>query len=205
MIAPSGHWSDFGMDTISLAGPLEAKLCAIREAGFTQVTLSAGDLASHAAGVDEAIRCVKASGLRVTAFQPLRDFEGLDGALRAYKVDVAKALIEMCAALRAPVLITTSSVLPHASTDPGVIAADLRKLAMLAVAIRREGRIRGRLVGTRGHGFQDGARRRRTGRHAEPRPRHRFVPRARREDAPRRPRDGSSPMPSSWCSSPTSW
>ena len=43
MIAPTGHWSDFGMDTISLAGPLEAKLRAIREAGFTQVTLSAGD------------------------------------------------------------------------------------------------------------------------------------------------------------------
>ena len=83
--------------------------------------------------MDDTIRCVKASGLRVTAFQPLRDFEGLDGALHAYKVDVAKALIEMCAALRAPVLVTTSSVLSHASTDPGVIAADLRKLAMLAL------------------------------------------------------------------------
>ena len=29
----------FGMDTITLAGPLEAKLHAIRAAGFTQVML----------------------------------------------------------------------------------------------------------------------------------------------------------------------
>src|SRR6185503_18818403 len=104
-----------------LAGSLESKLRAIRDVGFTQVMLAAGDLAGHSAGVDDAIRCVKASGLRVTAFQSLRDFEGLDGALHAYKVDVAKALIEMCAALRAPVLIATSSVLPHSSADPDVI------------------------------------------------------------------------------------
>jgi hypothetical protein len=40
------HWSDFGMDTMSLAGPLESKLRAIRNAGFRQVMLSAQDLAA---------------------------------------------------------------------------------------------------------------------------------------------------------------
>ena len=35
---------EFGMDTITLAGPLEAKLRAIREAGFGQVMLSARDV-----------------------------------------------------------------------------------------------------------------------------------------------------------------
>ena len=39
-------FTDFGMDTISLAGPapLPAKLAAMREAGFTQVMLAARDL-----------------------------------------------------------------------------------------------------------------------------------------------------------------
>ena len=37
----TGNFDDFGMDTISLAGPLEAKLEAIRDGGFTQVMLSA--------------------------------------------------------------------------------------------------------------------------------------------------------------------
>jgi hypothetical protein len=40
----------FGMDTITLAGPLEARLGAIRGAGFTQVMLNANDLAGHPGG-----------------------------------------------------------------------------------------------------------------------------------------------------------
>jgi hypothetical protein len=50
MNAPSRHIADFGMDTISLAGPLAAKLKAIREAGFGQVMLAARDLVGHADG-----------------------------------------------------------------------------------------------------------------------------------------------------------
>jgi hypothetical protein len=40
---------------------------------------------------------VRASGLRVTGFQVLRDFEGLSGHLHDYKVDIAKSMLEMCA------------------------------------------------------------------------------------------------------------
>lgn len=133
MSTATGHWSDFGMDTISFAGPLETKLRAIREAGFTQVMLSARDLAGHAEGLAAATRAVKASGLRVTAFQGLRDFEGLDGALHEYKADVAKSLIEMCAGVGSRILVASSSALAHSATDRDVIARDLRKLAMLAV------------------------------------------------------------------------
>ena len=133
MSAPTGHWSDFGMDTISLAGHLEAKLRAIREAGFTQVMLSARDLAGHADGLEAATRAVKASGLRVTAFQALRDFEGLAGALHDYKVDVARSLLGMCGAVGSPILVASSSALAHSSADRDVIARDLRKLAMLAI------------------------------------------------------------------------
>jgi hypothetical protein len=45
---------------------------------------------------------VQASGLRVTGFQVLRDFEGLSGHLHDYKVDIARSMLEMCAALRQP-------------------------------------------------------------------------------------------------------
>ena len=38
---------DFGMDTISLAGSLENKLKAMREAGFSQVMLKANDIVGH--------------------------------------------------------------------------------------------------------------------------------------------------------------
>ena len=130
-----GAMDDFGMDTISLAGPLEAKLKAIREAGFSQVRLSARDVVGHADGLEAAVKAVKASGLRVTGFQVLRDFEGLSGHLHAYKVDVAKSMLEMCHALGAKVLLVCSSTSVHASEDKAHLAKDLRKLAMLALPL----------------------------------------------------------------------
>jgi sugar phosphate isomerase/epimerase len=130
-----GTMDDFGMDTISLAGPLEAKLQAIREAGFGQVMLSARDVVGHPQGLQAAVQAVKNSGLRVTGFQVLRDFEGLSGHLHAYKVDIAKSMLEMCAALGAKVLLVCSSTSVHATQDIDPLAADLRKLAMLAVPL----------------------------------------------------------------------
>ena len=128
-----GNFDDFGMDTISMAGTLQIKLQAIRDAGFSQVMLSARDLVSHAEGVDDAVALVKASGLRVTGFQVLRDFEGLSGHLHDYKVDVAKTMLEMCHDVGAQVMLACSSTSVHASADPDAVARDLRKLAMLAV------------------------------------------------------------------------
>ncbi|WP_137894891.1 sugar phosphate isomerase/epimerase family protein [Ramlibacter sp. 2FC] len=130
-----GNVDDFGMDTISLAGPLEAKLKAVREAGFTQIMLSARDVVGHPEGLEAAVRAVRASGLRVTGFQVLRDFEGLSGHLHDYKVDIAKSMLEMCAALGSRILLVCSSTSQHASQDLDVIAKDLRKLAMLAIPL----------------------------------------------------------------------
>ncbi|MGA8515806.1 MAG: sugar phosphate isomerase/epimerase family protein [Burkholderiaceae bacterium] len=125
--------SGFGMDTISLAGPIEAKLEAMQRAGFSQVMLKANDLVGHPQGLQAAVQAVKASGLRGTGFQVLRDFEGLSGHLHEYKVDIAKSMLEMAAALDCKVLLACSSVSAHASQDLDKIAKDLRKLAMLAV------------------------------------------------------------------------
>jgi sugar phosphate isomerase/epimerase len=130
-----GNFDDFGMDTITLAGPLSAKLRAIGEAGFSQVMLAARDLVGHEGGWRAAVDEVRASGLRVTGFQVLRDFEGLSGHLHDYKVDIAKSMLEMCAALDCRVMLACSSTSAHASQDLDAIARDLRKLAMLAVPL----------------------------------------------------------------------
>lgn len=125
----------FGMDTITFAGPLEAKLAAMKAAGFSQVMLKANDLVGHPCGLDAAVQAVKDSGLRGTGFQVLRDFEGLSGHLHHYKVDIAKSMLEMCAALGCKVLLACSSTSTHASQDLDHIARDLRKLAMLALPL----------------------------------------------------------------------
>ena len=129
----NGNIADFGMDTISLAGPLEAKLKAVREAGFTQIMLSARDLVGHPDGLQAAVAAVRASGLRVTGFQVLRDFEGLSGHLHEYKMDIAKSMLEMCAALDCHLMLMCSSTSVHATGETSALVRDLRKLAMLAI------------------------------------------------------------------------
>jgi len=126
---------DFGMDTASLAGPLEGKLAAIRDAGFSQVMISAADVVAHPAGAAAGIAAVRASGLEVTGLEALRDFEGLDGAMHAYKVDVAKAMLELCAALGGRLLLVEASASKHASVGAEVLGRDLAKLATLAVPL----------------------------------------------------------------------
>jgi sugar phosphate isomerase/epimerase len=125
----------FGLDTITFAGPLEAKLKATREAGFTQIMLNATDVVGHPGGEAAAVALVRASGLRVTGFQVLRDFEGLSGTLHAYKVDIAKAMLQMCQAVGSHVLLACSSVSPHSNQDPFSIKKDLQKLALLALPL----------------------------------------------------------------------
>ena len=125
----------YGMDTITLAGPLEAKLAAMKAVGFSQVMLSARDVVGHPQGLQAAVAAVRASGLRPTGFQVLRDFEGLSGHLHHYKVDIAKSMLEMCAALDSKVLLACSSTSRHATQDLDAIARDLSKLAMLALPL----------------------------------------------------------------------
>jgi sugar phosphate isomerase/epimerase len=131
----TGNIDGFGMDTISLAGTLPAKLRAVREAGFSQIMLSARDIVGHEAGIEAAVQAVRDSGLRVTGFQVLRDFEGLSGHLQDYKLDVAKSMLELCAAVGSKVLLVCSSTSTHANGDIDAIASDLRRLAMLAVPL----------------------------------------------------------------------
>jgi sugar phosphate isomerase/epimerase len=123
----------FGVNTITLAGGLEGKLRAVRDAGFAQVVLPAQDIVGHPGGEAAALAALRASGLRPAGLQALRDFEGLEGHLHAYKVDIAKAMLDMCRATGARLLIVSSSTSSHSSGDTARLVRDLRKLATLAV------------------------------------------------------------------------
>lgn len=125
----------YGMDTITLNGPLQARLAAIRQAGFGQVMLGARDVAGHPGGVAAAAAAVRASGLRPMGLQVLRDFEGLSEHLHEYKLDIAKSMLRMCADIGSPVLVASSSTSHHATEDLDLIARDLRKLAMLGIPL----------------------------------------------------------------------
>ena len=129
----SANIDDFGMDSRSMAGPLQHRLDATRDAGFTQILLSVADLAQHPQGVDAAIAAVHASGLRVTGFRALADFEGLSGAMLDYKLDVAKSMLGMCHALGCRLLVLDASTARQASAESPDITRSLRQLATLAI------------------------------------------------------------------------
>ena len=127
------NYGDLGIDSASLAGSLETRLAAARQAGFTQVMISANDVAGHPAGAAEGVRAIRESGLRVTGLEALRDFEGLDGKMHEYKVDMAKSMLDLCREIGARLLLTEASTSAHADDNPEWIARDLRKLAFLAL------------------------------------------------------------------------
>ena len=127
---------DFGMDTASLAGPLAARLAAIRRAGFSQAMVSASEIVGHPDGTAAGIRDIRESGLDVTGLETLRDFEGLEGKFRSYKIDVAKSMLELCESVEGRLLMVEASTLSHASTDGETIVRDLRALATLAIPRR---------------------------------------------------------------------
>ncbi len=128
-------FSDFGMDTASMAGSLEVKLAAARQAGFTQVMIAASDVVGHPSGIAAGVRAIRDCGLRVTGLEALRDFEGLADQLHAYKVDVAKSMLDVCGRIGAQALVVEASTSTHAATDVDAIARDLRMLAILAIPL----------------------------------------------------------------------
>jgi 2-keto-myo-inositol isomerase len=127
--------SDFSMDTITLAGSLEGKLLASRYAGFSQITVWAKDIVGHPNGIDAAVDAIRGSKLRVNAIQVMRDYEGLSGALHDYKLDTVKEMLKICDRVNADRLLICSSTSSHAAGDIALIAADLRKVAMLATPL----------------------------------------------------------------------
>jgi sugar phosphate isomerase/epimerase len=129
------NYSDIGIDTASLAGSLESRLAAARAAGFAQVMISATDVVGHPGGAAAGVRAVRDSGLRVTGLEALRDFEGLAGQLHAYKLDVAKSMLDVCDRIGGRLLVVEASTSTHAGADVDAIIRDLRKLALLAIPL----------------------------------------------------------------------
>ncbi|MER1968985.1 sugar phosphate isomerase/epimerase family protein [Castellaniella sp. GW247-6E4] len=123
----------FGIDLACMAGPLEERLAAAEAAGFSQVMLWARDLANHPRGYEAAVKLVRDSKLQVTGLQLMRNYEGMSGPAHEYKLDIVKALLDVCVDVGAPLLLVCASAAVGHQHDPGRAETDLRKLANLAV------------------------------------------------------------------------
>jgi 4-hydroxyphenylpyruvate dioxygenase len=125
-----------GCTTATFGGKLPGKLEAMRAAGFTAIEFWPRDLFEHAEGPDVAINLLRRTGLRVAAYQALRNYEGMPAEVRRQKLGVAAQLMDQMALVGADLLVLCSNTDPGSSGDRAHMVDDLRVLGDLA---RRRG------------------------------------------------------------------
>jgi len=132
--SPTAQTSDIVIDSSALPGSLEARLTAARDAGFSQVLLTSADLALHPQGVEAAAVQVLGAGLKTAALRGLDDFNGWEGRHREFKFELARSMLELCKATRAAMfMVKTSQLAAGDGHAQGLLLADLRRLALLAI------------------------------------------------------------------------
>lgn len=133
--------------TVSISGTLPEKLHAIAAAGYQGVEIFENDLLYYT-GTPAEIRQLAADlGLKITLFQPFRDFEGASRAQFAANMARARRKFALMRELGCETLLLCSNVQPDCSADSELQVADLRALATLAeeegIAIGYEATARG--------------------------------------------------------------
>ncbi len=116
----------YGMDTITMAGTLEAKLAAMKDAGFSQVMLMARDLVTHPGGVQAAVAAVQAAACGPRVFRCCATSKGSRGICTVTNSTSPRPCSRWCAATGSKVLLVCSSTSRHATQDLDLIAADLK-------------------------------------------------------------------------------
>ena len=91
--------SNHSIATVSLSGTLDEKLRAIAEAGFGAVEIFEADLLSFNGAPREIRRRCDELGLKISAFQPFRDFEGMPEPQRARNFDRASRKFDLMSEL----------------------------------------------------------------------------------------------------------
>jgi 4-hydroxyphenylpyruvate dioxygenase len=118
--------------TVSISGDLAEKLTAIAAAGFEGIEVFENDFLSFDGGPRDVGRMVADLGLRIYAFQPFRDFEGMPEPLRARTFARAGRKFEVMNELGAELMLICSNVSPQSLGGIDRAAADFAELGDLA-------------------------------------------------------------------------
>ncbi|MEO3988501.1 bifunctional sugar phosphate isomerase/epimerase/4-hydroxyphenylpyruvate dioxygenase family protein [Pseudocitrobacter cyperus] len=118
--------------TVSISGTLPEKLSAIAAAGYQGVEIFENDLLYYTGTPAEIRTLADDLGLKITLFQPFRDFEGESREQFAANLERARRKFALMHELGCDTLLLCSNVSPHCSADFDLQVADLRALATLA-------------------------------------------------------------------------
>mgnify|MGYP005982645097 FL=1 len=118
--------------TVSISGTLPEKLSAIAAAGYQGVEIFENDLLYYTGTPADVRNMADDLGLKITLFQPFRDFEGGTREQFAANMARAKRKFALMHELGCDTLLLCSNVQADCSADVDQQVADLRALASLA-------------------------------------------------------------------------
>lgn len=122
----------FGCTTSTFGGSLSGKLRAMKSAGFVTTELWPRDVFEHPEGPDIANDLMRETGITVSVYQGLRNYEGMAANVRDHKLGVAELLMDQMALVGADVLVLCSNTAVDSDGDHGRISEDLARLGDLA-------------------------------------------------------------------------
>ncbi len=118
--------------TVSISGTLPEKLHAIAAAGYQGVEIFENDLLYYTGTPADIRHLATDLGLKITLFQPFRDFEGASRSQFAANMERARRKFVLMHELGCDTMLLCSNVQPDCSADVELQVADLRALAELA-------------------------------------------------------------------------
>lgn len=121
-----------GCTTATFGGRLPEKLAAMRAAGFGATEFFPRDLYEDPRGPDYARDALRDSGLVISAYQALRDYEGMPAAQSAHVLGIAEQMMDQMGWLGARLLVLCANMHPEASGRREDCVRDLQRLAELA-------------------------------------------------------------------------
>ncbi len=118
--------------TVSLSGTLDEKLRAIAAAGFEEVEIFEADLLSFNGSPRDVSDLCGELNLKICAFQPFRDFEGMPEPQRSRNFARAERKFALMHELRTDLMLICSNISPASLGGIDRAAADFRELGDLA-------------------------------------------------------------------------
>jgi len=114
--------------TVTLSGELPDKLEAIARAGFEGVEIFENDFLAFDGSPADVGKMANDLGLKITLFQPFRDFEGMPDALRSRTFDRAERKFDVMQELGTDMVLVCSNVSQAALGGIDRAAADFHEL-----------------------------------------------------------------------------
>ena len=114
--------------TVSISGDLKEKLAAIASAGFDGVEIFENDFLAFDGTPADVGAMVRDHGLKITLFQPFRDFEGMPEPHRSRVFDRAERKFDLMQQIGTDLMLICSNISPLSLGGIDRAAADLNEL-----------------------------------------------------------------------------